>query len=218
VLILVDVQTIVNGVSGKDRMVTDAWPSPLSEATRETDIIGWYLDNSLMAVIGTELGKASNEVVQKRFLEKLRSIFESTLGKRECDHLRLVPLFPEEYGSGSERPLGKHQALPRKFKSARTQEKFRWRLSAPLIWLGALRRLFFLSPLFAAVAMADQGFFQGPSAVQARAPWPAWKDFYRIEVPFNEDGLRCKNSPTICRAIHRRPGGWQFWGSREGGV
>src|SRR5713226_5128713 len=60
VLILVDVQKIMEGISGKDRMVQTLAKS-LSEATRETDIIGWYLENSLMAVIGTELeiGRAS---------------------------------------------------------------------------------------------------------------------------------------------------------------
>src|SRR5690349_22130205 len=47
VLILVDVQKIMEGISGKDRMVQMLAKS-LSEATRETDIIGWYLENSLM--------------------------------------------------------------------------------------------------------------------------------------------------------------------------
>src|ERR1700675_509332 len=55
VLILVDLQKLVNGISGKDRLVQMLAKS-LSEATRETDIIGWYLENSLMGVIGTQLG------------------------------------------------------------------------------------------------------------------------------------------------------------------
>src|ERR1700739_4759872 len=78
VLILVDVQKIMEETSGKDRSVQMLAKS-LSEATRETDIIGWYLEKSLMAVIGTELGKASDEVVQKRFLVKVWGIFETTL-------------------------------------------------------------------------------------------------------------------------------------------
>ncbi len=96
VLILVDVQKIMEEISGKDRMVQTLAKS-LSEATRETDIIGWYLEKSLMAVIGTELGKASNEVVQKRFLEKLRSLFESTLGKEKSASIFVsFHFFPEE--------------------------------------------------------------------------------------------------------------------------
>src|SRR5260221_12409374 len=54
VLILVDVQKIMEEVSGKDRMV-QLLAKSLSEPTRQTDFNGWCLENSLLAVIGTEL-------------------------------------------------------------------------------------------------------------------------------------------------------------------
>jgi len=111
VLILVDVQTIVNGVSGKDRMVQMLAKS-LSEATRETDIIGWYLDNSLMAVIGTELEKQQRSC-PKRFLEKASEHIRIDAGKREeCDHLRSFHFFPEEYGSGANDHSANIKPLP----------------------------------------------------------------------------------------------------------
>src|SRR5208337_2592483 len=74
VLILVDVRKMLDIFSNKERTV-QALAKSLTDATRETDIVGWYLENSLMGVIGTELGEATNEVVQKRFLDKLRKIF-----------------------------------------------------------------------------------------------------------------------------------------------
>ncbi len=79
VLILMDINKNLNGTSNKERTVK-ALAKSLSEATRETDIVGWYVENSLMGLIGTGLGKATNEVVQKILLAKLRSIFESTTG------------------------------------------------------------------------------------------------------------------------------------------
>src|SRR5215468_1314791 len=96
VLVLVDVKKNLTGHSGKDRMI-QALTKSLSESTRETDIIGWYVENSLMGVIGTELGKASNELVQKRFLEKMRNIFETTLGVEKSSSISVsFHFFPEE--------------------------------------------------------------------------------------------------------------------------
>ena len=77
VLILVDVKHSLEG-GQKDRTVV-ALSNALAEGTRETDIIGWYLDNNLMGVIGTELGNATNQVVKERFLAKLRNVFETSL-------------------------------------------------------------------------------------------------------------------------------------------
>src|SRR5258708_33119542 len=45
VLVLIDVKK-ANGVNHKDRELA-ALVGALSDATRETDIIGWYLENSL---------------------------------------------------------------------------------------------------------------------------------------------------------------------------
>ena len=96
VLILVDVTENLAGGYGKERMV-QALTKSLSEATRETDIIGWYVENSIMGVIGTEIGKATNEVVQKRFLEKLRGMFELTLGIEKGSLISVsFHFFPEE--------------------------------------------------------------------------------------------------------------------------
>jgi hypothetical protein len=79
VLVLVDVSRNLAGIANKERAV-QALTKSLSEATRETDIIGWYVQNSLIGVIGTELGEATNEVVQEKFLERLRNVFEMKIG------------------------------------------------------------------------------------------------------------------------------------------
>ena len=77
----------------KDRMVP-ALSKALAESTRETDIMGWYLENNLMGIIGTELGNASNQVVQDCFLSKLRKVFESQFGlQEEFGDFRFVPFF-----------------------------------------------------------------------------------------------------------------------------
>src|SRR5258708_12682158 len=68
VLVLVDVKK-GNGLNHKDRELS-ALVRALSDATRETDLIGWYLENNLFGVIGTDLGKATNQMRQDTLLYK----------------------------------------------------------------------------------------------------------------------------------------------------
>ncbi|HWO33239.1 MAG TPA: exopolysaccharide biosynthesis polyprenyl glycosylphosphotransferase [Candidatus Acidoferrum sp.] len=161
VLILVDVQKVVNGISGKDRVVQMLAKS-LSEATRETDIIGWYLDSSLMGVIGTELGKASNDVVQKRFLDKFRAIFESTLGiEKSASITASFHFFPEEYGSGA----NDHSANIKLYPEIRKREDARrvpLAIKRAIDVAGSAAAIAFLSPVFAAVALAIKFSSKGP--------------------------------------------------------
>jgi exopolysaccharide biosynthesis polyprenyl glycosylphosphotransferase len=161
VLILVDVQKIVSGISGKERTVQMLAKS-LSEATRETDIIGWYLENSLMGVIGTELGKASNEIVQKRFLDKLRNIFESTLGIEMSSSIEVsFHFFPEEYGSGA----NDHSANIKLYPEIRKREDARkvpLAIKRAIDLVGSAAALVFLSPVFAAVSLAIKFSSKGP--------------------------------------------------------
>ena len=77
VLVLVDVQKALS--SGHKDRVVPALSKALAESTRETDIMGWYLENNLMGIIGTELGEATNEIIQDCFLSKLRKVFGSNL-------------------------------------------------------------------------------------------------------------------------------------------
>ena len=121
VLILIDVKKTL-AVVHKDRTML-ALTNALSEATRETDIIGWYLENNLLGVIGTELGKATNQVVQERFLNKLRTIFESALGAgKELVHLRFLPFLSRGIRTRRHRPLGEHRAVPRISKERKHEE------------------------------------------------------------------------------------------------
>jgi exopolysaccharide biosynthesis polyprenyl glycosylphosphotransferase len=161
VLILVDVQKVVSGVSGKDRMVQMLAKS-LSEATRETDIIGWYLDNSLMGVIGTELGKASNELVQKRFLDKLRKIFESTLGIEKSASISVsFHFFPEEYASGANDHSANIKLYP-EIQKREDARKVPLAIKRAIDLAGSAAALVFLSPVFAAVALAIKFSSKGP--------------------------------------------------------
>src|SRR5215475_9326038 len=98
VLVLVDVTKNFSGFTNRERLVQKLTKS-LNEATRETDIIGWYVENSVIGIIGTELGDASNEVVQQKFVERMRNIFEVKMAWQKSASISVsFHFFPEESG------------------------------------------------------------------------------------------------------------------------
>lgn len=161
VLILVDVAKNLSGISGKDRTI-QALTKAISEATRETDIIGWYVENNLMGVIGTELGNATNEVVQKRFIDKLRRIFELTLGAEKCASISVsFHFFPEEYEKGGEDHTANIKLYP-EFRKRENAKKVPLAIKRCIDVVGSAAALIFLSPVFAAVAAAIKLSSKGP--------------------------------------------------------
>jgi hypothetical protein len=121
VLVIVDVSRNLARISNKEHTV-QVLTNSLSEATRETDIIGWYVQNSLIGVIGTELGEATNEVVQGKFLERLRSIFEMKLGWEKSASISVsFHFFPEESGTGA----GDHTANIKLYPEMQKRENAR---------------------------------------------------------------------------------------------
>src|SRR5712671_7415097 len=71
VLMLVDMKRAI-GDGQKNRTLAKVTNALLS-VTRETDIVGWYLEDHLIGVIGTEVGNAKPITVQSRMLEKVRA-------------------------------------------------------------------------------------------------------------------------------------------------
>lgn len=161
VLILVDVKGTLSSTRHKDRTIR-ALTDSLTDATRETDIMGWYLEDSLVGVIGTELGKATNKVVQERFLEKLRSNFESTLGKETSASIFVsFHFFPEEYEDGANDHTANINLYP-EFKKREDTKRIPLAIKRCIDVVGSAAALLILSPVFAAVAVAIKLSSKGP--------------------------------------------------------
>jgi len=161
VLILVDVKKALSGTHQNDRAI-HALTSSLADATRETDIIGWYLENSLIGVIGTELGKATNDVIQERFLDKLRNNFESTLGIETSASISVsFHFFPEEYGDGMNGHTANINLYP-EFKKRENSKRVQLVIKRCIDVAGSAAALLFLSPVFAAIAVAIKLSSKGP--------------------------------------------------------
>ena len=159
VLVLVDVQEILAD-NGKDRNVS-LITTTLSNVLRETDILGWYLTNSLIGVIGTELANATNQAIQNGFLTKIRDAFENSLGTKKAASIFVsFHFFPEDYAGKDD-----HSANIALYPDLQRKEK-RQRLSLALKRgmdvVGSAAALLLFSPVFAAVAIAVKLSSKGP--------------------------------------------------------
>jgi len=160
VLVLVDVNHLMMA-HGKDRMIHLLMKS-LSEATRETDIMGWYLEDSLMGVIGTQLGKATNDIVKKRFLEKLCDVFEAAVGPEKSASISVsFHFFPEEGDKSGEEHTANIKLYP-EFKKRQNARRIQLAIKRCIDVVGSAAALICLSPVFTAVAMAVKFSSKGP--------------------------------------------------------
>ncbi len=161
VLILVDVTKNLSGFSNKERTIQKLTKS-LNEATRETDIIGWYVEDSLIGVIGTELGDASNELIQQKFLERMRNIFEVKMGWEKSASISVsFHFFPEDRDKNN----GDHTANIKLYPEMQKRENTRklpLAIKRGIDIVGSSAALFFFSPIFAVVAIAVKLTSKGP--------------------------------------------------------
>lgn len=160
VLLLVDVSRV--SANGDKTRTVQKIVAGLVDATRETDIIGWYVEKSVIGVIGTELGNATPKLIQDCFLEKLRAVFKHALEK---DHASRIPVsfyfFPEEVKDGDEDLSGKftfYPELPRREE----RKKISLAVKRAIDILGSGAALTLLAPVFGLIAAAVKLTSKGP--------------------------------------------------------
>src|SRR5580765_8182193 len=95
VLMLVDLKNTTADAQ-KNHTLTKVTGALLS-VTRETDIVGWYLEDHLIGVICTEVGNAKPKTVRGRMLEKVKTAFVEALPAEKASKMTVsFHFFPEE--------------------------------------------------------------------------------------------------------------------------
>ena len=160
VLVLVDVSKVFSG-GQKSRKVQQI-SAELSNTTRETDVIGWYLDNNLIGIIGTELGEATPKLIQERFLEKLRVVLNKTVGEDKSSGCSVsFHFFPEDSAEDAE-DHSANIALYPEFSHKEKRKKFSLGIKRAIDVLGSAAALVVLAPLFVVIATAIKWTSKGP--------------------------------------------------------
>jgi len=160
VLMLVDVRRVIADDQRK-RTITKI-SSALADSMRETDIIGWYLENNIFGVIGTELGKAAPKTVRSRMQAKVRSEFHKSLGKEAASLIALsFHFFPDEIEEGDSDHSANITLYPDLSRRDGTK-RFALGIKRAMDVVGSASALLLLSPVYAAVAIAIKMSSKGP--------------------------------------------------------
>ncbi len=93
-LMLLDIH---NCLSHHNSSTLDSIISVLTSSTRETDITGWYKDNSVIGIMFTEIGRTAHEPIISNILGRLSSALRTRLAPGQFDQIAIsFHLFPEE--------------------------------------------------------------------------------------------------------------------------
>jgi lipopolysaccharide/colanic/teichoic acid biosynthesis glycosyltransferase len=160
VLVLVDVKRALD--DGNKNRTLGKIGIALTNSTRETDILGWYLEDNLIGVIGTELGETAPKIIHERLLEKLRAAFQHSVGKEKSSKISVsFHFFPEEYGKSDSNSVA-NVALYPDISRKEDSKKLAFGIKRAMDLFGSAAALLFFSPALAAIALAIKLSSKGP--------------------------------------------------------
>ena len=136
--------------------------SAISGATRETDLIGWYEEGRILAVIFAELNVEENVPVAEFLRSKVETVLRNSVGAKAAAKIVITThVFPESWNqNGTERPadLKLYPDLSEKSSKKRLPIVVKRGIDV----LGSALLLVALSPILAAIALAIKLTSKGP--------------------------------------------------------
>jgi lipopolysaccharide/colanic/teichoic acid biosynthesis glycosyltransferase len=158
VLLLIDTGLSPSGESR--RILLDMLPA-LQEATRETDVTGWYKTNSVVGVMFTEIGP-DNNLVFSTILSRIGSALRDRLDSDQFSRIKFsFHVFPDNWDpQNPDRPSNPtlYPDLEKREKTNRFGRATKRMIDA----VGSLLLLLLLSPVFAMIAAAIKLTSRGP--------------------------------------------------------
>jgi lipopolysaccharide/colanic/teichoic acid biosynthesis glycosyltransferase len=159
VLMLLDAGNLLR--AAKAPVLSTLLPA-ITQATRDTDLMGWYKDGSVIGVIFTEVGSADDKSIVHALSGKLTDSLYGALSIREVNEIRLsFHVFPEDWED--EGPDGPVTSTLR-MQLAREINRKKVSLSAKRLMdiAGSLVGLILCLPVFLIIALAVKLTSKGP--------------------------------------------------------
>jgi lipopolysaccharide/colanic/teichoic acid biosynthesis glycosyltransferase len=135
----------------------------LTQATRETDIKGWYKDGSIIGVIFTEIDPTQGKAVANALLPRVSGALASTLGIEDINEIRLsFHVFPEDATSTNGHGNGSDPMLYPDLAPNVEGKKISRIIKRSMDIAVSLAVLLLISPLLLAIAIAVKLTSRGP--------------------------------------------------------
>ena len=159
VLILLDAEAIVQEANGGN--LFDRLTCAVLDATRETDLVGWYKQGSILGVIFTEVNVSEKNPVTQILTAKIVKSLHDSVDRRFVSKVIITAhLFPEN--SGENQPGGTVDAKLYPDLTPKDMRKASLIAKRAIDIVGSGLLLLILSPLFAAIALAIKLTSDGP--------------------------------------------------------
>lgn len=160
VLMLVDAEKAIHRNPRQDARNTIK--SALFLSTRETDIIGWYEEDSVLGVIFTEIGEGQPRVALDALIDKVHTSLRSNLASELFIKIQVsFHLFPEEWDEGNQDGPADFRLYPE--LAAQEDSKRLSRLLKRAMDVGvSLLALILLSPVFLIISILIKMTSKGP--------------------------------------------------------
>jgi lipopolysaccharide/colanic/teichoic acid biosynthesis glycosyltransferase len=145
----------------------NGWPlqqiiSLLSNALRETDVIGWHADRRVLGIIFTELALESRRCIAGTMLSKVSGVLYNGLAFDEFNQITISHyIFPEDWDYRVDERPSQPKLYP-DLEKPDTKSNLYSATKRVVDVVGSSCGLLFLSPLFLAVAVAVKLNSKGP--------------------------------------------------------
>lgn len=165
VLMLLDASAFLEGTA--ESMLSSV-TSVILRSTRETDLIGWYKDGSVLGVIFTEVSLESGSPITDVLRSKVVHALHAELSGECTSRLGItVHLFPERQGGsgiGSD-PVADCRLYP-ELSPSRSKKRIPQTVKRLMDITGSAILLILLSPLFVVIALLIKLTSKGPTIFQ----------------------------------------------------
>jgi len=134
----------------------------LSSSTRETDVTGWYTENSVLGVMFTDIDSEDENTIITTVLERVSATLRNNLSPRQFSQVSIsFHFYPEEW----EHELFRRPCNPvlyPDFSQHENSRRFASRLKRAMDLIGSIIALILFAPLFALIAVAIKATSKGP--------------------------------------------------------
>src|SRR5579862_8044526 len=147
---------------GSGRSVLSQVIRALEPCTRETDVVGWYQQGSILGVIFTELGKGGDALAIEILRAKVTSSLREQIGPEAARKISIsAHLFPESWDLNRDHWVADFKLYP-ELDSSALQKKVSLVIKRIIDITGSVALLLLISPLLAAISIIIKLTSDGP--------------------------------------------------------
>lgn len=160
VLMLIDAHGLPEG--RKSQNLLRELPSVISNSTRETDVVGWYKQNSILGVIFTEVSMEGTQHITEVLSSKMTEVLREEFGRELLSNLIVtVHLFPEAWNPQEPERIADIKLYPDVSRKNSTR-RLPLAVKRAIDVLGSAALLVLLSPILLLIVIAIKLTSKGP--------------------------------------------------------